>query len=264
MGLGVIGAAHGVYRICNHVLLLRLPLSDSSAKHWHAEREPACDVHAQSLEPPAVSLAAVLTTCADRRGGCRTCWLAPRSSLAYIQPRECPPSLTSVCPVIHSSTSPITHSTRLAISCGRRCWPPTNPKPHPTSQRRWQHSIVTWYRACHRVHLLPPAGRPGFPLAGKRAWGLAVMTREGWRGIVGVEVDSSACPPGHGGNDRDGAGHRLVPACLVAAGIMLLALVITIVAIRVRRAEPPAPPTEHKAEQADSKEQAVADTWRQP
>jgi hypothetical protein len=36
------------------------------------------------------------------------------------------------------------------------------------------------------------------------------------------------------------------------------------VAIRVRRAEPPAPPTEHKAEQADSKEQAVADTWRQP
>src|SRR5215216_5887893 len=132
MGLGVIGAAHGVYRICNHVLLLRLPLSDSSAKHWHAEREPACDVYAQSLEPPAVSLAAVLTTCADRRGGCRTCWLAPRSSLAHVQPRECPPSLTSVCPVIHSSTSPITHSTRLAISCGRRCWPPTNPKPHPT------------------------------------------------------------------------------------------------------------------------------------
>src|SRR5215216_4316236 len=130
MGLGVIGAAHGVYRICNHVLLLRLPLSDSSAKHWHAEREPPCDVHAQSLEPPAVSLAAVLTTCADRRGGCRTCWLAPRSSLAHV--RECPPSLTSVCPVIHSSTSPITHSTRLAISCGRRCWPPTNPKPHPT------------------------------------------------------------------------------------------------------------------------------------
>jgi hypothetical protein len=110
-------------------------------------------------------LAAVLTTCADRRrGGCRTCWLAPRSWLAHVQPRECPPSLTSVCPVIHSSMSPITHSTRLAISCGRRCWPPTNPKPHPTSQRRWQHSIVTWYRACHRVHLLPPAGRPGFPL----------------------------------------------------------------------------------------------------
>jgi hypothetical protein len=133
----------------------------------------ACDVHAQSLEPPAVSLAAVLTTCADRRrGGCRTCWLAPRSSLAHVQPRECPPSLTSVCPVIHSSTSPITHSTRLAISCGRRCWPPTNPKPHPTSQRRWQHSIVTWYRACHRVHLLPPAGRPGFPLAGNELGGL--------------------------------------------------------------------------------------------
>ena len=170
MGLGVIGAAHGVYRICNHVLLLRLPLSDSSAKHWHAEREPACDVHAQSLEPPAVSLAAVLTTCADRRGGCRTCWLAPRSSLAHV--RECPPSLTSVCPVIHSSTSPITHSTRLAISCSRRCWPPTNPKPHPTSQRRWQHSIVTWYRACHRVHLLPPAGRTGFPLAGNELGGL--------------------------------------------------------------------------------------------
>ena len=45
-------------------LLLRLPLSDSSAKHWHAEREPYCDVHAQSLgapRPPAVSLAAVLS-----------------------------------------------------------------------------------------------------------------------------------------------------------------------------------------------------------
>jgi hypothetical protein len=121
---------------------------------------------------PVVSLAAVLTTCADRRGGCRTCWLAPRSSLAQVQPRECPPSLTSVCPVIHSSTSPITHSTRLVISCGRRCWPPTNPKPHPTSQRRWQHSIVTWYWACHRVHLLPPAGRPGFPLAGNGLRGL--------------------------------------------------------------------------------------------
>src|SRR6266487_4690569 len=96
----------------------------------------------------------------------------PRSSLAHVQPREEPPSLTSVCPVIHSSASPTTHSTRLAISCGRRCWPPTNPKPHPTSQRRWQHSTVTRYRACHRLHLLPPAGRPGFPLAGTQLGGV--------------------------------------------------------------------------------------------
>jgi hypothetical protein len=38
-------------------------------------------------------------------------------------------------------------------------------------------------------------------------------------------------------NDRGGAGHRLLPAFLVAAAAMRLALVITIVAIRVRRAE---------------------------
>jgi hypothetical protein len=47
------------------------------------------------------------------------------------QPREEPPLLTSVCLVIHSSASPITHSTRLAVSCVRRCWPPTNPKAAP-------------------------------------------------------------------------------------------------------------------------------------
>jgi hypothetical protein len=62
-------------------LLLRLPLSDSSAKHWHAEREPYCDVHAQSLgapRPPAVSLAAVLRmTRADVISLTATGWTCP-------------------------------------------------------------------------------------------------------------------------------------------------------------------------------------------
>jgi len=64
------------------------------------------------------------------------------------------------------------------------------------------------------------------------------MTRDRWRGIIGVRVDSSGCPPGHGG-ERQGRGlaSGFSRAFLVAAGVMLPALVITIVAIRVRRAE---------------------------
>jgi hypothetical protein len=66
--------------------------------------------------------------------------------------------------------------------------------------------------------------------------GLAVMTPDRWRGIVGVKVDRSRVPTRPGGTDRGGLASGFSCAFLVAAGAMLLVLVSTIVAIRVRRA----------------------------
>jgi hypothetical protein len=65
------------------------------------------------------------------------------------------------------------------------------------------------------------------------------MTPDRWRGIVGVKVDSSGAHQGMVETTGTGLATGFSRAFLVAAGIMLLALVITIVAIRVRRAEPP-------------------------
>jgi hypothetical protein len=87
------------------------------------------------------------------------------------QPREEPPLLTSVSG--HPLVSVIDHPLHQGGGVLRASLLAADqPQAHPTSERRWQHSTVTRYRACHRLHLLPPAGRPGFPLAGTQLGGV--------------------------------------------------------------------------------------------
>jgi hypothetical protein len=66
--------------------------------------------------------------------------------------------------------------------------------------------------------------------------GLAVMTQTAGAASSASRSTGRGCPPGPGGTDRGGLASGFSCAFLVAAGAMLLVLVSTIVAIRLRRA----------------------------
>jgi hypothetical protein len=145
--------------------------------------------------------------------------------------------------------SPCTNGLTCALApplpCGRRC------------------GARTLRRAASSPALAVPGPPPPPPAAASRearmpasrypAWGRAVMTPGRWRGIVGVKVDSSGCPPGRGGNDSGLGWPQAASAPCWSRPSCGLPWSSRAWRPGCGAPRPPAPPTAQQATQADRK-----------